>query len=179
MFAMWLLGALAFFAFERENENAFPVSGLFFFFAAVTRPEGAVYGGLAGLWIIFTEIIPRRKLTKRQVLFAALFLIPFGVYQVIRYIYFAWPLPMTFYAKTSERNVDDLTNFTSRGWRYIIEYVKIYRYLPLLVLAPFAAMTKALARGEPRRGVPGVRHVLSGISFARRLDGRNTGSRRR
>ncbi|MCB9476566.1 MAG: hypothetical protein H6685_06810 [Deltaproteobacteria bacterium] len=142
LYAMLLLAALAFFARERGNENATPVSGFFFFLVAITRPEGMLYGGMAGLFVLATECVPRRRITRRHVIFGASFLAPLIAYQLWRYWVFAWPFPNTYYAKIAAENAESLSNLRSRGWRYIFKYLEAYKLHGVLIAAALAPLSR-------------------------------------
>ena len=141
LYAATLLAALAFFAHERKSEKSFPISGFLFFLAALTRPEAMAFGGMAGLYVLATEVAPRRKVTKNHVIFALTFLVPLGLFELWRLWYFAWPLPNSYYGKVSDKNWNDIANLKSKGWKYILDYLRIYNYRAALILCPFALLT--------------------------------------
>ncbi|MCL4234552.1 MAG: hypothetical protein KJ042_08540 [Deltaproteobacteria bacterium] len=142
MYAATLLASLALFARERGNQRAWPISGFVFFFLALTRPEGMVFGAMAGLFVVVTEVLPRLRVTRRHVVFAALFLAPLAIYQLWRWRYFAWPLPNTFYGKVADEAVAGLWTTQSRGWGYLLGYLREYGYVTAVFVAPLAAISR-------------------------------------
>ena len=141
LYAATLMAALVFFAHERNDGKHFPVSGFLFFLVAITRPEGMVFGGMAGLYVLATEIAPSRKITRNQIIFALSFLVPLGLFELWRLLYFAWPLPIPFYGKVTDRNWAEILDFKSRGWKYLLGYLKAYGYEVALALCPFVLLT--------------------------------------
>ncbi|MCC6159857.1 MAG: hypothetical protein IT350_17525 [Deltaproteobacteria bacterium] len=142
MYAATLLGALALFARERGNQRAWPISGFVFFLLAITRPEGMVFGAMAGFFVVVTEVLPRLRVTRRQVVFAMLFLAPLAIYQLWRWRYFAWPFPNTFYGKVADDAVASLWSTRSRGWGYLLGYLREYGYVAAVFAAPLAAVSR-------------------------------------
>jgi hypothetical protein len=114
-FACWCTGGLetqmftflSFLAFERVMREVDEArgwqSGIWFALAAMTRPEGILFFGIAGLYRIFTKVardwqlLPRRH----EVAWVAAFLVVFVPYFAWRWSYYGWPFPNTFYVKAS------------------------------------------------------------------------------
>ncbi len=142
MYAATLLAALALFARERADERAWPVSGFVFFLLALTRPEGMIFGAMAGLFVVATEVVPRLRVTRRHVVFALLFLAPLAIFQLWRWRYFAWPLPNTFYGKVVDEAARGLWSTQSRGWSYLLGYLREYGYVAAVFVAPLAAVSR-------------------------------------
>jgi len=94
------LGWICFCREMKRDARMFPWSALLFLAAALNRPEGV---------LIFAALLPaafmalrRGDVSLRRLLFwACLFLVPFGIYNVWRYLYFGELLPNTFYAKAT------------------------------------------------------------------------------
>jgi arabinofuranosyltransferase len=114
-FACWCTGGLetqlftflSFLGFERllaetEEGRGFG-SGLFFALAAMTRPEGVLFFGIAGLFRLTTNLSRERRLLPRrhEVAWLLAFVLLFAPYFVWRWRYFGWPFPNTFYVKAS------------------------------------------------------------------------------
>jgi hypothetical protein len=83
-------------------------SALWFALAAMTRPEGLLFFGLAGLFRIGMYIKRERRLLPRrpELLWLGLFVLVFGPYQLWRWRYYGWPFPNTFYVKSSSSAFD-------------------------------------------------------------------------
>lgn len=138
-----LVGATAYLR-EQSDPHRWPLSGLLFALAAMTRPEGvmlfAVTAGHQVLARLFEErrlparyqaqVFQRRDLV-RILLFGALW----GSYFLGRWWYYGFPLPNTFYAKV---NLQGTPAQIMRGVRYLLTFARIHlgyvAWLPLAVL---------------------------------------------
>lgn len=105
---------------------AFPWAALIWFLLGITRPEAILYCAIAGsLYAVFMLLRPpehasdnRWKLPiKRTLQWLALFFVPFGLYHAIRFNYFAYEFPQTYYGKMT--NKDPKMTWNTRGWRYV------------------------------------------------------------
>lgn len=143
MFAAWLLAALALFARERANPAAAPWSAPLFVAAALTRPEGVVYAGFAGLFVIASEVIPARRIERRHLVFAAGIVVPLAAFWLWRWRYFAWPLPMPFYGKVTDRSLPGVWDTASGGWLYVRQFLDAYHLRPPLAIGLLAAASRA------------------------------------
>jgi arabinofuranosyltransferase len=114
-FACWTSGGLetqlftflSLAAFERlltevEERRGF-ASGLCFALAALTRPEGALLFGLAGVFRLIANVTREQRVLPRrnEVAWLASFTLVFVPYFAWRWGYYGWPFPNTFYAKSS------------------------------------------------------------------------------
>ncbi|MCK6504249.1 hypothetical protein L6R53_12745 [Myxococcota bacterium] len=102
-------------------------AGLLFALLGMTRPEGAMYGLLAGGWLLLAG--PRRLLR-----WAPTFLLPLLCFEAARLWYFAWPLPNTYYAKAGHGGILDRLDPTSPGMRYLLRHLREHA-LPWLLPA--------------------------------------------
>lgn len=96
------------------------------FLASLTRPEGAILGGVVGLVQLMTE--PRRKTVMSLTLGL---LLPFAVYYLGKYLYFGFWLPNSFAVKVTQ-SVGE-----GQGFFHGMQAVKLFvlRVWPLLLLA--------------------------------------------
>ncbi len=111
-------------------------AGLAFGGLALTRPEGVAYGGVVALWML---ALHRGKAWR----YWATWLTPFVVYEAFRWLYFAWPLPNTYYAKlgtTVER-----IRLGARGWTQLLGWANATGAGVLLVVFAAAPWGRALA----------------------------------
>jgi hypothetical protein len=78
-------------------------SAVAFAFAAMTRPEGVLFFGLAALFRLLTNLRRHRRLLPRrhELAWVAIFAALFGPYFAWRWHYYGWPFPNTFYVKSS------------------------------------------------------------------------------
>jgi hypothetical protein len=115
-FACWATGGLetqlftflSFLALERMLAETEPGksgygSGALFALAALTRPEGVLFFAVAALYRLITNIVHERRFVprRRDLAWAGLFVALFAPYVAWRWWYYGWPLPNTFYVKTS------------------------------------------------------------------------------
>lgn len=101
LFALLLLGGLVACREERAG-----LAGLCFGLLALTRPEGLVYGLVAGVLLAASGVPTRR--------FWPVLLGLFGAHEAFRLAYFAWPLPNTYYAKLGAPL--ERWSWDARGW---------------------------------------------------------------
>jgi hypothetical protein len=78
-------------------------SAVAFAFAAMTRPEGAMFFALVSLFRLLTNLRRERRLLPRkfELAWLGLFLGLFTPYFLWRWHYYGWPFPNTFYVKSS------------------------------------------------------------------------------
>jgi arabinofuranosyltransferase len=78
-------------------------SAIAFACAALTRPEGVLFFGLAAIFRLLTNLRRRHRVLPRQheLAWLALFLALFVPYFAWRWRYYGWPFPNTFYVKSS------------------------------------------------------------------------------
>lgn len=141
LFALLLLGGGLALAAGRDATG-----GLLFALLGLTRPEGAMYGLLAGGWLLFGS--PRRLQR-----WAPAFLLPLLAFEAARLWYFAWPLPNTYYAKAGQGGVLERLDPSSGGMRYLSRHLREHA-LPWLVPAALPGLFGR--RGDP----PGLRALL-------------------
>lgn len=103
---------------EEDGVWRWPLSAFAFLGLAVTRPEGILYGALAG----FTGMMLALSRDSRQgALYTAKwvfsFFLPFTLYHAVRYQYFGWAFPNTYYAKLGHKDFRPFS-WSFRGWTY-------------------------------------------------------------
>jgi arabinofuranosyltransferase len=78
-------------------------SGVWFALAAMTRPEGMLLFGVAGLYRLLTKVARDWQLAPRrhELMWLGAFLALFVPYFGWRWSYYGWPFPNTFYVKAS------------------------------------------------------------------------------
>jgi hypothetical protein len=111
-------------------------SGAFFALAAMTRPEGALFFGLGGLFRLLTNLRDERRLWPRpqEGRWVGLFAILFVPYFAWRWRYYGWPFPNTFYVKSSAAGMAQTLDY---GLFYVRRFAEDYGgfFLAALVLA--------------------------------------------
>lgn len=109
-------------------------AGLIFALMVMTRPDGVLAVGMAGLYLLARSLPDWLKgrprfaelLCSPVATFVYGFLICFGPYYLWRYLYYGYPLPNTFYAKVGSGWAQYLRGFdysyefaASMGWRFL------------------------------------------------------------
>lgn len=118
---------------EIQDGHRAPWSALALFGLAITRPDGVMYG-LLGL-LARTIGTLRNRQWAAWPLWVLVFAGPLGLYHLVRFEYFAWEYPNTYYAK--ERVFRPFA-FTQYGWKQLKDWLVTYWLawtLPLVLLA--------------------------------------------
>lgn len=84
--------------------------------------DGRVKEGEKSLSIIFD------KITRKEILF---FLVPLAIYIIFRWVYYGYPLPNTFYAKT-----EFTIHFLQRGINYFYDFTRSYLLYGFVLILP-------------------------------------------
>lgn len=117
LFSCLLAAALTRSLVESRTDGR-PWSAGLWFLLAITRPEGLAYCAVGLLLAVFSRPLRWR----RAIGWVALFAAPFAVYHAARYAYFAWPFPMTYYAKVETKDPNVLRWIPNRGWAYVRDW---------------------------------------------------------
>jgi len=96
--------------------GGFPWSALLWLLVSMTRPESITYAAVGGFLSMVFHLAEGRGL-KRTVQWLLLFWPPFLAYHWIRYQYFAYPFPNTYYAKLDHRDTPPGT-WGRRPWNW-------------------------------------------------------------
>ncbi|MDP8223425.1 MAG: hypothetical protein P9L99_08705 [Candidatus Lernaella stagnicola] len=119
---------------EARDPDAKPWSAPVLVLLAITRPEAVAHLGIAGLFLLVSDLFEHRRPTRRFFLWVGAAAGLFAAYHVWHYIYYARPFPNTYYAKVRPGVAEHLFSLRSRGWKYVFTYLQAYGYTPLLVL---------------------------------------------
>ncbi len=130
-FYLLLLALSGFFVIERN----FIAAGVGFAAVAFTRPEGFLYAGLAGIFIMWLLVLDVRSTHKpfdlRAFLkFSVPFIVIFASFLIWRRLYFGYWLPNTVYAKVSKLNF-----YYSPSTGLLWQFLKSWSFLPLVATA--------------------------------------------
>jgi hypothetical protein len=115
-----LLAAAIWRTLVETRTRGFPWSAALFLGIALTRPEGIAYAALGGFAAMGFALQDGRGL-RPTLVWLAVFFVPFGAYHAIRYDYFAWIFPNTYYAKIDNRSLA-LLDWNAPGWAYVRGY---------------------------------------------------------
>jgi hypothetical protein len=102
--------------FVEIRTGAWPWSAFVWFLVAITRPEAPLFAAIGGATSGFVHLVQRRNLAY-SAKWLGTFLVPFGLYHLIRYQYFAWALPNTYYAKLDHKEPLPWS-WTRRPWNW-------------------------------------------------------------
>jgi hypothetical protein len=135
LFTFWLF--LAFRDLLAGPDRPRPVrAGLWAALAALTRPEGIIWAlGFAGVALLRSDGASRSSQLKRMVLYVSVVLLLFMPYFISRCLYFGYPLPNTFYAKSGGGMLTVL-----RGLNYTVSYLLCFGTPLLILLASFLCL---------------------------------------
>ncbi len=150
-FAIWATGGLEthLFAFlvllaafldleERDEPSRYPWSALVWALAVMTRPDALVFVALSGLYRLWRR---RGRITRQDLLWGLTLIIVYVPYYVWRFIYYGYPLPNTFYAKTGGGPERFL-----HGWRHVRGWLMEYGGGPFAILAGLLVILRKLDR---------------------------------
>lgn len=119
LFNFLLLGGLWRTVVEGRR-GGFPWAAVWFLLLACTRPEGIMYGAWGGLvWMLLS--LAHGRGIRPTVVWLVSFFVPFAVYHGIRYSYFGWAFPNTYYAKLGDDSFR-LFQWMSHGWKELRKY---------------------------------------------------------
>lgn len=139
------------------------VVGMITGLAALTRPDGMIYAGLYPALFVLV-FLGMTKASKRGALlrlaaFGLSFLITFGSYVVFRLAYFGYPLPNTYYAKSSGEGFASLLTLSRNDMLKLDEFLTPTAgpVAPLVIIALGAAVVWLFVKGRmDTRLAPGV-----------------------
>jgi hypothetical protein len=101
---------------DEEPGRRFPWSAALWLLLALTRPEGILYAAVAGFVHLCWHVVERRTLVP-SLQWLAVFFVPWGIYQYLHWLYFAWPFPNTYYAKMTLKEASPY-DWNKRPWNW-------------------------------------------------------------
>lgn len=125
-------------------------AGVVFALATMTRPEGAMFTGIGGLFVLLAAgdrsgTARLRVRLRTAALFAGSFLAVYGPYTLWRLSYYGYLLPNTFYAKVAGPR-DEVV---ARGWESLVKLMGQWPVWPLLLAAALALLPIRSVRKQP------------------------------
>ena len=116
-----------------KSRRGFLLTGLVFVLVMLTRPDGFIFYGVSLLFLILTA----SSVPKRIWYFLLPLILIFVPYYILRYRYYGYPFPNTYYAKSA------YLSWWSQGWYYLTLYFKAYYVFFLLPVLGVVALIKA------------------------------------
>ncbi len=114
-----------------DTKLSFFVTGIILILAVLTRPDSIIIYVMAFLYLL---LVGKGKL--RNIFYYSLpFLIIYLPYWIIRYVYYGYPFPNTYYAKSAN------LSYYTQGLAYLWLYLKTYY---VLLLLPIGTITLIL-----------------------------------
>jgi len=138
MYTFFVCLGFALLLFANDNKK-FILSGFVFVLAMLTRPDGAIFLGASGVYIILTQ----KKIIVRSLSFLAPTLLIFVPYWLWRYDYYGYFFPNTFYAKSGN------LAYYSQGLEYTWLYFKTYYVFFGIVLLGLIFLVQTRKRWAP------------------------------
>jgi hypothetical protein len=126
---------VAFFAERQCNARVPWVSAVLFSVAALTRPEGLLFGGIAGVFFGIDWLLLRRRRFGALLVWTVIVVVIVGMHVAWRYSYYGYLLPNTFYAKVSGWWPD-------QGWAYLKLFAADHQIVWLTPLIPLALVLR-------------------------------------
>ena len=120
---------------ESRVDQALPWSAVSLFLLAITRPEGVAHALLAGIFLLLTDLVVRKRPSKRLLVWAGSFCLLFGAYHLWHYWYYAHVFPNTYYAKVDPNGLKKITDTEDRGWQYVRTYFDQYLLWPAFLFS--------------------------------------------
>jgi hypothetical protein len=115
-----------------RSRRGYLLTGLVFVLVALTRPDGIIFYPLSLFFLILTA-----SHTPRRIWYFLLPLIVIFIpYYILRFLYYGYPFPNTYYAKSA------YLSWWSQGWVYLLLYLESYYVLLLLPILGVAALIK-------------------------------------
>ena len=139
LFTFFLTGGAIALSRECLSEKAVR-STCWFALAALTRPEGLIAFGLAGLCLlIHWKKNGDRRLFRRGLMGAGWFIILYLPYFAWRVWYYGWLFPNTYYVKTGAEGL------WNPGWRYVYDWIQtnVLWGLPLAFIVRWRSLPEA------------------------------------
>lgn len=129
-FDMFLI-TLGFFLLLQLRTDRSPLwAGLTLIMAAATRPDSMAFYVMGALFLVITI----RRPWKSLLWYLAPMVLLYLPYWIIRYNYYGWPFPNTYYAKSAD------LPYYSQGFEYISLYFRSYYVLLLVPIGLIAAL---------------------------------------
>ncbi|MEO8447750.1 MAG: tetratricopeptide repeat protein [bacterium] len=143
MFITFCLLGIYYYVKGRNSEAVNYKFPLFIVLATLTRPEGLYFFGLIMIHKLFLSIKEKKSegikefFSKNNILSYLVFIIPVILYFVIRYSYYGYLFPNTFYAKTGSSSA-----YLTAGLEYFEKFFTSYMLYGVVLLLPLYLLKK-------------------------------------
>ncbi|UCE23547.1 MAG: hypothetical protein JSU74_09610 [Candidatus Zixiibacteriota bacterium] len=153
-----------------QKATRFAVAGVVMAAAVMSRPEAMIALALGGLFIL----IARRPVLRNLLYYSVPAIVLYIPYWIIRYSYYGYPFPNTYYAKSGN------LAYWSQGWVYLWLFIKSYYVLFLLVPAAvwlvYRMLRQIKGKGRPldmisRTGLLCLMIVVPSVIYVVRVGG--------
>ncbi|MBX3007863.1 MAG: hypothetical protein KF816_07525 [Melioribacteraceae bacterium] len=125
---------------RKNNNSAGNIFVIFSILVSLTRPEGLLVAAIFFFYTSISLIIEKRKNIKHRLLFflrsrllreILFYIMIVGIYYLAKTLYYGYPLPNTFYAKTSFN-----AEYLNRGIEYFINFARHYLGYGIILILP-------------------------------------------
>ena len=160
-----------------------PVSALMWLGVSLCRPEAILYAAAAGFCTMVGHFRTGRGIVP-TVKWLLTFFVPFGLYHIWRYSYFAWEFPNTYYAKLERRSGFPFLEWRARTWTYTRDFAynsgwglfvpvwtlaatshRGWRWSVAMAVGVVGSLVIALASPEQRLLVPALGFALAVVAW--------------
>lgn len=137
MFIFFCLSGIYYYIKEKSDPKVNYMFPLFIMLATLTRPEGIYFFGLIMLHRVFIYVreykseFLRHLFSKNNILSYLVYIIPVIIYFAVRYSYYGYLFPNTFYAKTGFSGA-----YFNSGIDYFTKFLTSYLLYGIVLVAP-------------------------------------------
>ena len=143
MFISFCLLGIYFYFKEKDSHTVNYKFSVFIFLATLTRPEGMYFFGLIMIHKFFFAIKDRKSegikefFSKNNLITYSIYIIPLIFYFIIRYNYYGYLFPNTYYAKTGFSAA-----YLNSGIEYFTKFLTSYLLYGIILVAPLYLFKK-------------------------------------
>ncbi len=143
MFISFCLLGIYFYLKERNSETVNYKFPLFILLATLTRPEGLYFFGLIMIHKFFFSAKEKRAegvkefFSRNNIISYSIYIVPVIFYFIIRYSYYGYLFPNTYYAKTGFSSA-----YLNSGVQYFTKFLTSYLIYGIVLVAPLYLFKK-------------------------------------
>lgn len=149
MFIAFVTAGIYYYVADKKSESFSYKYPLFFLLATLTRPEGLYFFGLVIIHRFLYLLITDRKnfipkfLSVQSIKTYLVYIIPVAVYFAVRYAYYGYLFPNTYYAKTGFSSA-----YFNAGLDYLSGFLSGYMLYGIVLLLPLMLLKRKELRFE-------------------------------